>query len=78
MKTEEKELIIKLIEKFASFSKLAMEQSEKAIQERNWVKGERKETESETWLEASRTLKREFELLPVAPEGNTPSSNQVK
>ena len=50
-----------LIEVFEANSKMAMKQSEDAIVQRNWVKAERKETESETWHEAARLLKRECE-----------------
>lgn len=69
-------MIKKVLEQFKEFSKVAMQQSGAANSARNWVKGERKETESETWLEAYRTLKREFETLPpAAPEAKSEPMN---
>lgn len=47
-----------LIEVFEANSKKATQESEQAIGERNWVRSERKETESETWREAARLLKK--------------------
>lgn len=49
----------KLIKLFEANSKKAMSESEAANSNRNWVKGERKETEAETWAEAARLLKKE-------------------
>jgi len=48
-----------IIKLFEANSKKAMSESEAATSQRNWVKAERKETESETWQEAARILKNE-------------------
>jgi hypothetical protein len=50
---------------FKHFADQAMKQSEDANASKNWVKGERKETESETWMEAHRIVNK---LLTNTPE----------
>ena len=52
-----------IIKLFEANSKKAMSESEAAISQRKWVKAERKETESETWQEAARILKKEQTIL---------------
>lgn len=59
-----KQQIQALADKFKKFSEQAMKDSEAENNKRNWVKGERKETEAETWMEAHRMTNK----LLLAPE----------
>lgn len=67
----EKEALQKLSARFRNLSRLAMIDSEKQNQARNWIKGEKKEHESNTWLEAHRMCEAVLESLPPPADTHT-------
>ena len=64
-----------LADKFKKFSDRAMKEAEAANGARNWVKGERKETESETWMEAYRMTKKLIDAPPPAESKEVPKKS---